>query len=128
MLFKGKWNIRNRILRSKGIENKPRSFFLSLSMCAIFPSFLTKDMEIEGTEKSCVGRVKQCRNVEKTKLNSFVVLPRDLRLWHMSLFRLGGAALVGRLEEDSPSYLRTLAVLYSFVKVSLGKLRIYSER
>lgn len=60
------------------------------------------------------GRVKQCRNVEKTKLNNFVVLPRDLRLWHMSLFRLGGVALVGRLEEDSPL---TFADLSSVVEL-----------
>lgn len=69
--------------------------------------------------------MKQCRNVEheKTKLNNFVVLPRDLRLLRMNLFRLGGVALVGRLEEDSPSHLQALKVLQSFVKFSLGKLR-----
>lgn len=58
-----------------------------------------------------LGKVNQCRNVEKTKLSNFVEVSRVLRLWHMSLFRLGGAALVGKLEEDSPSYLQTLAVL-----------------
>lgn len=74
--------------------------------------------------------MKQCRNDwhEKTKLNNFVVLHRDLWLLHVSLFRLGGVALVGRLKEDSPSLLQTLAVLQSFVKVSLGNLRIYPER
>lgn len=50
-----KENIRNRILESKGIENKRKSFSsksLYLSLCAILLSFLTKDVvEIEGTEK-----------------------------------------------------------------------------
>lgn len=61
--------------------------------------------------------------MNKVKLKNFIVLPRDFRVLHMNLLRLGGVALIpllgGRVgEENCHSHLQTLS--YSFLKYSFA--------